>query len=104
MEGSKDIYKPIGLDSRIAMMTAVTQSSWLGARLQNIKTSLSVIRSESIHFYKSIKYWQVKKDSDEEGNVNYVIFRDCFEEYIIPFLSPRSIVIFDNARYHRQYL
>ena len=101
--GSKEIYKPTGLGPRIAMMAAVTQRSWLGARVQNVKTSLSVTRTESIHYYKSIKYWQVKKDSEEEGNVNYEIFRDYFEDHIIPFLSPRSIIMLDNARYHRQY-
>ena len=52
--GSNFIYKPTEPGPRIAMMSAVTQSSWLGARLPNIKTSLSMIRAESIHFYNPL--------------------------------------------------
>ena len=102
-DGSKEIFKPTGLGPRIAMIAAITQGSWLGTRPQNIKTSLSVARENNLHYYKAIKYWQVQKDSENEGNVNYEVFRDYFEEFVIPFLPPRSIIILDNARYHRQY-
>ena len=106
---NKNIYKPMGLGGRIAIMGAITRQGWLGTRPQNLKLSLSILRSNNgtkIHCYKSIKYWEVQnsKDDTEEGkNINAAVFKDYFVNCVIPFLKPRSIIILDNARYHKRY-
>ena len=38
------------------------------------------------------------------GGVTYNLFKNYFETYILPHLPPNSIVIIDNARYHRCYV
>lgn len=72
-------------------------------RPQNIKVSLSVERENNIHEYRSIRYWQVKGDSEEEGNVAYDVFKNYFKNCVVPHLHPKSIIILGNARYHRCY-
>jgi len=99
----------MGLGPRVAIMGAITEKGWLGARTQNLKSSLSVLRIGKIHSYKSIKYWQVQKDNEQrpdgEGynNINASVFKEYFQNNVIPFLEPNSVIILDNARYHRTY-
>lgn len=99
----KEIFKPVGQGTRIVMIASITKDSWLELRPQNIKAGLNVGRENNIHEYRSIRYWQVKSDSEEEGNVVYDVFTDYFENCAIPYFPPKSIIILDNARYHRCY-
>jgi len=56
-----EILKPTGLGSRVAMIGAITQYQWLGARTQHIKKCLTVERENGAHEYKTLKYWKVMK-------------------------------------------
>ena len=99
----REINRPIGLGPRIAMMAAITEESWLGSRSQNIKRCLATSDFNDFYEYKSIKYWQVIPKDSDKGNVNYKIFKVYFEETLIPLLPINSIIILDNAKYHRRY-
>jgi len=100
LEEGKEIYKPMGLGPRVAIMGAITQEGWLGTRRQCIKKSLRVLRTGKIHLSGSVKYWHVKK---QEHNVNSAVFKEYFVNCILPNLKKPSIIIMDNAKYHRAY-
>lgn len=99
----KEIFKPTGLGARVAMIAAITETQWLGTRTQNIKQCLSIERFDSTHEYRAIKYWKVDNDIEGLGNMNYKLFKIYFQNCVLPNLPPNSIVIIDNAKYHRCY-
>lgn len=99
----REIYKLSGLGKRIAIAGAITQTSWLGIRPQNLKTCLSK-SIDSIHSYKGIKYWEVKDcDDPNQGNINAPVFNKYFQENVLANLAEPSIIILDNAKYHKAF-
>lgn len=98
-----EIFKPTGQGARIAMIAAIARTQWVGIRIQNTRQCLSIERPDGTHEYKAIKYWKVDKENENLGNVNYNIFKSYFENSVIPYLPSNSIIIIDNAKYHRCY-
>lgn len=55
-------------------------------------------------FIPSIKYWLVKNDPDDyHGNFTQITFINYFKTKLLPNLHRPSIIVMDNAKYHRYY-
>ena len=52
----------------------------------------------------SVERTDVNTDNEDEGNVDSKVFEEYFKNCVIPYLPEKSIIILDNATYHRHYL
>lgn len=98
----REIWKPTGLGRRIAIMGAITESGWLGVNYGNLERELK-IPQEQVYEHKSIRYWLVNKKKEDQGNVDAEVFLEYFRNCIIENLRKPSIIILDNAGYHKTY-
>lgn len=75
------IQKPTGNGERLILVNAMTKSGWVpGAKL--------VFKSN-------------KKTGDYHGQMNGDVFEKWFKEQLIPNIPPNSIIVMDNAAYHK---
>ena len=75
------IQKPIGKGERLIIMNAITKDGWvLGAK----------------NVFKS-----TRKTGDYHGQMNAQQFQKWFLEILLPNIPPNSIIIMDNASYHK---
>jgi DNA-binding ferritin-like protein (Dps family) len=99
--------KPSGKGPRVVMAAAITEDGWLGIEpyeLNDINKRLQKLQRDDTHCFKSIKYWVAKSGKgDYHKNFNQDVFRQYFEENILDHLTQPSIIILDNAPYHRLY-
>lgn len=99
IEGNREIFKPTGKGRRIAIMAAIDQEGWVGSSQSEISMALK-LQFNGVHEYGSIRYWEVKKKEENVGNVDTDLFLKYFKEQIIPYMTERSIIVLDNAKYH----
>ena len=75
------IQKPTGKGERLIIMNAITKDGWvLGAK----------------NVFKS-----TRKTGDYHGQMNAHQFQKWFSKMLLPNLPPNSIIIMDNASYHK---
>ncbi len=75
------VQKPTGKGERLIILNAVTHSGWIpGSKL----------------VFKS-----TKKTGDYHGQMNWDLFKKWFTEMLLPNIPKRSLIIMDNAPYHK---
>lgn len=106
-EDCDSIKKPSGKGARVVMAAGLSVDGWLGTEPHDpvdFKKYLSKVQKDNSHSYGSIKYWPAKTSTkDYHRNFNQEIFLDFFENNILHNLTAPSIIVMDNAPYHRYY-
>lgn len=75
------VQKPTGKGERLIIMNAITKDGWVpGAK----------------NIFKS-----TRKTGDYHGQMNAEQFQKWFSEMLLPNISPNSIIVMDNAPYHK---
>lgn len=75
------IQKPTGNGERLIIVNAITKNGWVtGAKL----------------VFKS-----TKKTGDYHGQMNGDVFEKWFKEQLVTKIPPKSIIVMDNAAYHK---
>jgi len=75
------IQKPTGKGERLIIINAITKSGWIpGAKL----------------VFKS-----TRKTGDYHGQMNWDLFKKWFTEMLLPNIPEHSLIIMDNAPYHK---
>jgi hypothetical protein len=76
------VQKPTGKGERLIIVNAISTSGWVdGAKL--------VFQAK-------------RKTGDYHGQMNAEMFTKWFQEKLIPNIAPNSLIIMDNASYHKE--
>jgi transposase len=76
------VQKPTGKGERLIIMNAITKDGWVPGA-QNV--------------FKS-----TRKTGDYHGQMNTRQFQKWFSEMLLPNIPPNSIIVMDNAAYHKE--
>jgi transposase len=80
-EDSSIISKPTGKGDRLIIVNAIGSKGWIPHAKLVFKAS--------------------KKTGDYHGNMNWTLFRKWFTEQLLPNIPENSLIIMDNAPYHK---
>jgi transposase len=75
------VQKPTGKGERLIIINAITKSGWV---------------PDSKLVFKS-----TRKTGDYHGQMNWKLFRKWFTEMLLPNIPDQSLIIMDNAPYHK---